>query len=225
MTLYLSRLTVNAGGDPNRPRPGRMWISNPYRVHQRLCMAFPDGPPADECRTRDRPHSLLFRIEDGPVLRVLAQSTTAPDWKAAFDSADFLLAAPPEIKSFEIDFHPGDRFRFLVRVNPTIKRKCPDRSNGVRIAIRDHEARKTWFRRKAADAAFEPEWDALRVVSRGDQVSRRSKMKDRKPHTHHAVDFTGFLRVREPEIFLEALLSGIGSAKAYGFGLLSLARA
>ncbi len=39
--MYLSSLMINVGDNPDRPRPGRLWLRNLYRVHQRLCMAFP----------------------------------------------------------------------------------------------------------------------------------------------------------------------------------------
>jgi CRISPR system Cascade subunit CasE len=39
--MYLSRLLIQLGDNPDRPRPGRLWLRNIYRVHQRLCMAFP----------------------------------------------------------------------------------------------------------------------------------------------------------------------------------------
>ena len=42
--MYHSVLLVNVGADPNRLRPGRLWVRNLYRIHQRLCMAFPDDP-------------------------------------------------------------------------------------------------------------------------------------------------------------------------------------
>jgi hypothetical protein len=42
--MYLSCLLVNVGDNPDRPRPGRIWLRNRYHVHQRLAMAFPcDG--------------------------------------------------------------------------------------------------------------------------------------------------------------------------------------
>jgi CRISPR system Cascade subunit CasE len=43
--------------------------------------------------------------------------------------------------------------------------------------------------------------------------------------THHAVRFDGLLVVTDPERLRHALRAGIGSAKGFGFGLLSLARA
>jgi len=42
--MYLSQLLVDVGANPDRPRPGRLWLRNLYRVHQRLCMAFPSDP-------------------------------------------------------------------------------------------------------------------------------------------------------------------------------------
>lgn len=46
--LYHSHLLINAGDNPNRPdwNITRRWLRNLYRVHQRLCMAFPSRAPA-----------------------------------------------------------------------------------------------------------------------------------------------------------------------------------
>ena len=42
--------------------------------------------------------------------------------------------------------------------------------------------------------------------------------------THQAVRFEGVLQVVDPVAFQQTLRCGIGSAKGFGFGLLSLAR-
>jgi len=39
--MFISTLLIDTGRNPDRPRPGRLWLRNLYRVHQRLCMAFP----------------------------------------------------------------------------------------------------------------------------------------------------------------------------------------
>jgi len=39
--MFLSTLLIDTGTNPDRERPGRKWLRNLYRVHQRLCMAFP----------------------------------------------------------------------------------------------------------------------------------------------------------------------------------------
>jgi CRISPR system Cascade subunit CasE len=107
--MYLSCLLVDVGTNPDRPRPGRLWLRNVYRVHQRLCMAFPDAcsPGADDDddadvhAERSPTAGFLFRIdhgvdhtgggpEDGPreAARrspvVLVHSAKKPDWDSAF---------------------------------------------------------------------------------------------------------------------------------------------
>ncbi|MHB8202499.1 MAG: type I-E CRISPR-associated protein Cas6/Cse3/CasE [Desulfomonilaceae bacterium] len=46
--MYLSWLLIDVGSNPDRPRPGRLWLRNLYRVHQRLCMAFPSTERKDK---------------------------------------------------------------------------------------------------------------------------------------------------------------------------------
>ena len=50
------------------------------------------------------------------------------------------------------------------------------------------------------------------------------RRRDRAMLTHHAVRFEGTIEVTNTVLFLKTLASGIGSAKAFGFGLLSVAR-
>jgi len=42
--MHLSSLLIDVGDNPDRPRPGRLWLRNLYHVHQRLCMGFPSDP-------------------------------------------------------------------------------------------------------------------------------------------------------------------------------------
>jgi len=46
--MYHSHLLINVGENPDRPdwNITRRWLRNLYRVHQRLCMAFPSSVPA-----------------------------------------------------------------------------------------------------------------------------------------------------------------------------------
>jgi CRISPR system Cascade subunit CasE len=43
--------------------------------------------------------------------------------------------------------------------------------------------------------------------------------------THFAVCFEGVIEVTEPDLMCRTVSAGIGPAKAFGFGLLSLAKA
>ena len=66
--MFLSRLTVDVGSDATRERPGRLWLHNLYRVHQRLCMAFPSAPRKE----RDPDFLAPYKPSDFPEQRHLA---------------------------------------------------------------------------------------------------------------------------------------------------------
>jgi hypothetical protein len=102
--MYLACLRLN------RSRRAVLWASNPYRVHQRLLIAY-EGEPR-----------LLFRIEDlNDGVQILVQSSLPPDWERAF--ADFpVLAEPPQYRSFEPRLSHGGSYRFRLLANPTVKK-------------------------------------------------------------------------------------------------------
>jgi len=232
--MYLSSIPVETGNDPTRIWPGKRWIRNPYRVHQRLSMAF-DG---------NGEKRVLFRIE-GPITtrsgsrpRILVQSRTQPDWPAAFGNAPILVVGPDiRVKPYEPDFPRGQRLRFRLRANPAVKKKREGSKHNPRVGIMSPEGKLEWFARKAEQAGFIAE--DLTVLPEGLQFSRRSKQfielppgRDGTPRSevksppkmvHLSALFEGVLRVTDEEAFAKALAAGIGPAKAYGFGLLSVA--
>ncbi|MBN2377073.1 MAG: type I-E CRISPR-associated protein Cas6/Cse3/CasE [Sedimentisphaerales bacterium] len=139
--MFISTLLIDTGSNPDRPRPGRLWLRNLYRVHQRLCMAFPSKE-----RVRNDEHFLkpynptnfgegqvhvkrgtengfLFRIDPQPAgnVVILVLSAIEPDWDYAFHNAGFLLAAPYKVKKYTPSIENGQRFRFRLMANPTKK--------------------------------------------------------------------------------------------------------
>ena len=197
MIMYLSRLLLT----PSRVTNG--WLSNPYRVHQRLMMACGGDP------------RMLFRIEwDDSAPRILVQSQQPPDWPAAF--ADFhVLAQPIEVKAFDLRLFAGQTLRFCLVANPTIKR------DGRRLGLLNETEQQAWLDRKLKGSGAE--MAGCRVISLGLQHSRK-KADDSEP-VHLLVRFEGLLRVTDPEKLVSAVSAGIGPAKGFGCGLLSLARA
>lgn len=204
--MYLSRLRLN------RTRTALLWIANPYRVHQRLMMGC-EGDPR-----------LLFRIEESDAgAIILVQTQQKPNWSAAF--SDFnVLAEPPETKSFELKLQPGRAYQFRLLANPTVK-KTVVRKDGqedkTRLGLIKEEAQIDWLRRKLLDAGAEPL--NLRVIPRGLLRSHKNPAKDEHVQTHLQVLYEGILIANEPAKLEEAVRRGIGPAKGYGFGLLSLA--
>jgi len=271
--MYLSHLMIDVGRHPDQPRPGRLWLRNAYRVHQRLCMAFPSKEhrkkendpeflkpysPNDFPETRyiadqeaekagskalrhvhsprDSNSGFLFRVDPlpGASVVILVLSAIEPDWDYAFHNAAHLLATPPfEPRPMELKIIPGSRFRFLLKANPvrkvaTVPKKCrerPDqpRRHGRRVAV-PPEAFGDWLVARSQAHGFrlvEPLDETLHTEA--GYVYFNKSRDSSKGQRLRSVRYEGLLEVSNVENFHEALLSGIGPAKAFGFGLLSIA--
>lgn len=241
---YLSHLLINVGDNPDRPRPGRLWLRNVYHVHQRLCMAFPSVErvsddlnflkpfkPGDfgagQVKTsRKETTGFLFRVDvlPGGGAVILVQSAAKPDWDYAFHNADFLLAARPEIKPVSFNYANHRRLRFRLAANPT--RKIDTKSgadgakrNGKRVPIA-RDGLIEWLTSKAERSGFQLEKESLSFIKGNVYMN---KTKDDKGQRLLSVRYEGILTVTDAICFNETLIKGVGSGKAFGFGLLSVA--
>ena len=201
--MFLSQLLINL-----RHRPARRDLGDRYELHRSLLCAFPAELPAGE--------RILYRVEHAPrqvYATVLLQSQTAPDWQQAQRlSAPGYLCVPPALREFEPQAQEGMRLRFRLQANPTVKRA------GNRHAIYAEDALMRWLQRKSDAHGFAVEPRDVRSVRLGKLHGKRRRQ------TWHAIQFEGVLKVIEPESFIKAWRGGIGSAKAFGFGLLSVSR-
>lgn len=201
--MYLSMLELNP-----RSRQVQSELRDPYQMHRTLSKAFGDGHEAyDRARC-------LFRIDesvDGRKLCVLVQSKVRPDWEE-WPIPEGYLVSEPRIKDFNPRLETGQRLQFRLRANPTVKR------DGRRCGIYDEEGLQGWLVRKGKQSGFRAL--AASVTTDGKQKSRTTGGHE---GVFASVLFEGVLEVTDPEAFLAALESGIGSAKGFGFGLLSVA--
>jgi CRISPR system Cascade subunit CasE len=227
--MYLSQLTLT------RSRQALMWVARPYRVHQRLCLAFgdepspaprgdappsaPSAPPAGGLAGR-----VLFRIESNrDRTKILVQSPGPPDWAAAFGDLP-VLAEAPQCK--RVDWQLGDRqlLAFRLRANPTRRKTCDPAEGGDgrkrRIGITDELEQLAWLARKGEASGFR----VLRAQVRQDGLLQDTQTSAAEHRTLSllSVQFDGILQVADAERLHGALATGIGAAKALGFGLLSL---
>jgi CRISPR system Cascade subunit CasE len=220
--IYLSCLTL----DLERSL-ARRWLSEPYWVHQRLLRAWP--VPGAEGQGAVEEGRVLYRVEmDRRPPRILVQSTTVADWERCF--AGFpVLGEPAQQKRVVLEATAGQTLRFLLRANPTVRRLLSGEDGmasnrmipGQRVGLLREEEQIEWLARKMETAGC-----ALLEVEardRGDQVSFKATKRVRM--VHRCVEFEGYLRVNDPERLRAAVAAGIGSGKAFGFGLLSLAPA
>jgi CRISPR system Cascade subunit CasE len=220
--MYLSRITPRQGAE----RSSAFWeaIGDSYRLHQQLWDLFSDHP--------DRRRDFLFRLEEGRVPKVYTLSQRPPHR----DSPLWRV----EVKPFRPVLRPGDRLRFALRVNPTVKKngRRHDVVMEARRSLKENakegeqpaemparpvlaqEAGEGWLQARAERWGIEPE-SGVRVDG-----YRLHALPGKGPKARIAtLDMEGFLTVRDPEAFRRHLERGFGPAKGFGCGLMLLARA
>ena len=204
--MFLSQLTLNP-----RCADARRDLGSAYEMHRTLSRAFTSN-------SATQPSRFLWRLESNaigwkpPV--VLVQSQTAGDWSALENIADY-LAADVEHKRLDLaallQQDASMRFRFLA--NPTVTR------NGKRLGLAVEADQLTWLERQGAKHGFQAEF----ALISGQDLLESKKNSHRL--TIQQVLFEGRLRVVDPSNLAEALVLGIGPAKSFGCGMLSVAPA
>ena len=250
--MIFSQLTIALGDDPQRIQPARSWLRNRYRVHQRLCMAFPSAsrkasdphflepfdpgdfgphpPPASGDNPvhveRDQQSGFLFRVDPmvGGKAVILVQSGLDPDWDYAFHNARYFLAAPPVKKVINPCFQKGQRLQFRLEANPTRKIDTKTgadgkRRHGRRVPVATDKLME-WLTRAGDSRGF-----CIDLAESSVQAGYVNINKSRSAQRLRTARFEGLLEVTDPVRFYDkAFVPGIGPAKAFGFGLLSVMR-
>ncbi len=215
--MHLSRLRLNPGH-----RQVQRELADAYERHRTIMSGFPANLPADE--------RVLHRLEVHPrtgAVTLLVQSVYRPDWTLLETKPRYLVDSP-QIKTFEPRFHPGQLLRFRLQANPTIKRKREGRKNSNRVPLKREEKQLAWLIRKGEQHGFQIPTSSdgvplVRVARIGEQRGRIHRDNQRHPFTLYVVQFDGILRVTDPDALARAVIQGIGPAKSFGCGLLSLA--
>lgn len=216
--MYLTRFEIN----PAR-RESRAMLASPQRLHAGVLAAFPESlPESEEGR-------VLWRLDEGnhdvvlyvvspnkPDLTHLVEQIGRPTygWQTR-DYGPFLdrLAA-------------GQRWAFRLQANPVHNVRPGAGTRGKRYAHVTVAQQTEWFLRHAERRGFsvpESSAGAADLLVR----SRRTHRFTRRGSTVTLTTavFEGNLVVEEPTALRSALVDGIGPAKGYGCGLLTLAAA
>lgn len=234
--MFLSRLIL----DP-RSRHVRRDIADCQQMHRTLMSAFVNHPALVEARgavgNARAQVQMLYRLEvDTGTNRtvVLVQSLVQPDWSRL--GPGYLLT-PAQVKDVTAHYaaiEDGMILAFRLLANPTKKidtKSGPDgkRRNGRRVELRREEDLLAWLKRKGEGSGFALESVIGRPVLADVRTSLSGSAglvtgrRDGARLTFGSTLFEGRLRVTDAELFRRALSVGIGSGKAYGFGMLSVA--
>ena len=229
--MYLSRLLLNS-----RSADVRRDLVNVHDMHRRVLTAFPDLQLTDRARQE---FQTLYRLEStahGDV-SLLVQSASSPNWDKL--PPGYLVEcfepnpATTELTPLLERIRPGQRMRFRLRANATKRLRAEKDKHGKRIELVGTEHLLAWLGRKASSAGFElrirDENETTPAVDRyAVRVTEEGKTRGHRAGavlTFGSTLFDGELVVTDPAAFAAGLKLGIGSAKAYGFGMLSVAPA
>jgi len=183
-------------------------LADIYRTHQLVMTGFRASSRQESC--------VLYRVEhsirnETALATILVQSTTKPDWSELEGTT-----LQVQTKEFNLDFSANQRLRFRLLINPVVTR------NGKRWGLIRDEALHDWLRKKenTIGATFE----SFTVIDEGYFSGNKQRNGKQDKIIIKKARFEGILRTVEPNALRTAVKVGIGPAKAFGCGLLSLAR-
>jgi CRISPR system Cascade subunit CasE len=195
--MYLSKVLLQPQG-----------LENAWQWHRALWTLFPD-------RASGEALPCLYRIE-AMNLAEGAQVLMQSEQKPLLESVKARVLAQ---KKFEPQFITGQRLRFRLQANPT--KKISDQQNPkrkIRVPFIKEADQQAWIQRKFANTAT-IKAEAM-LIRNHPPIYFRQGRRGGKIVTVH---FEGILVINDPEQLNQQLRKGIGSAKSFGCGLLSLA--
>ncbi|SDY50396.1 type I-E CRISPR-associated protein Cas6/Cse3/CasE [Nitrosomonas sp. Nm58] len=192
---------------------------NPYNLHRQLWRLFPGEEKETRSNGEELRQGFLFRIEGNPTglpARLLVQSRRMPE-----AASGVVLVGTREINPQPVlDQH----LAFLITANPvkTITDRERDTKPGkqsekCRVPLIKEEDQREWIVRKLADAG---EIKAANVLPHAPVYFRKGNRGGKLV----TATFEGVMCVRNPDILITLIENGIGSAKAFGCGLLLVRR-
>lgn len=204
--MYVTRLFLN-------PRSQRVYrdTKDVVQLHRAVMSLFPDDVGSSPRHTL----GVLHRLDVGRTACLTVQSTVSPDFNSLPDKYFDPEHPKPVIedvsKGREL-LRPGDLCLFRLAGNTTKK------VDGKRVALRSEPDLMAWLERNANGSGF-------RVKNvRYTGLSVQTGAHANKSVILTGTRFDGLLEVVDSDLFRNALRAGIGPAKAFGYGLLSIRR-
>jgi CRISPR system Cascade subunit CasE len=226
--MFLSRIEMDAACPA-----ARRAISSPQVMHASVENCFPDKPEG-----KDRK---LWRLDHtGGRMVLLMLSPEPPDF-TGFSAQFCQKGTHGDTKDYDLllkRIAPGQRWHFRLKANPTHSAPAEKGTRGKVYAHITTAYQQAWLLKKAAASGFTLEENGYDVVA-SDFVSFSQGRKDTGVSADKSapgsskkkipsiqlgmVTFEGTLTVTDTTLFIQALTNGVGRAKAYGCGLLTIA--
>lgn len=235
--MYLTRFRINTSRSD-----ARYLLGSPHRMHGAVNMSFPTPSAQDASGPR-----VLWRVDgDTPAETLLyIVSPTRPDLTGLVEQAGWPAADEPGWTSFAYEqfltaLAADDTWGFRLTANPVHNVRHQHSKEGdptKRAAHRTPRHQMRWLLDRQERAGFEIVRKPVenQLTERGDEheliVRDQRALQFRKAPAKTSRDdvrftrvtFDGRLRVTDPDAFRLTLTHGLGKAKAYGCGLMTLA--
>lgn len=218
--MYLTRFRFN----PAR-RGARKLLASPQAMHAAVRAAFgaPDGYERSGSRA-------LWRVDTSThdTVHLYLVSPGRPDLTHMVEQAGWPTTEAWDVREYDpllAKLDAGQRWAFRLTANPTHSgRKAVDAKETQRFGYLRPAEQVDWLLNRGGRCGF--------AVAKQDDgtpnigVTRRQTLvfkRDMATVTLTTATFDGVLEIQDAVAFRAALTSGIGPAKAYGCGLLTLA--
>lgn len=244
---YLSRVWLN----PLRTGAQAL-LRNPEKMHAAILGGISRQPITERVLWRietSQPDGGEMPAGNTHRAEILVLTESMPSWEHLVEQAGWPHSDAPQAvtRSYQplLDrLQAGREFHFRLRANPVSATRTPTnpsvaqkerlsgpRPRGVRVPHRTAGHQLTWLTSRINSWGFtlldaDTETPTLRLSAR-ERLTFHKKAANGDPGGHRVVlstaTFDGAVRVTDPEQARRALLYGVGPAKAYGCGLLTLA--
>lgn len=225
--MYLTRMYLN----PRRRQTIR-FMRDPQAMHAAIESAFPPG---------SKPERTLWRFDgDAAERRLLILSSRVPSLEHLQEQAGWQTEQTWESRPYEqllSRLSRGQQYAFRLTANPvhTVTEPSGAKKRLAHVSVR---YQLLWLAERGTRIGvrfldengstvgpFVPETDPREHLS-GVRVSQRESLRFRRADQQVTIArarFDGGLEIEDVDLLREALVKGIGRAKAYGCGLLTLA--
>ncbi|HLT11065.1 MAG TPA: type I-E CRISPR-associated protein Cas6/Cse3/CasE [Micromonosporaceae bacterium] len=218
--MFLTRMAINT-----RRRGARTLVASPQAMHAAVMAGFADKPVGGQGER------VLWRLDTYSPHRVLLYTVSPekPDFTHLVEQAGWPTTQAWETRCYQrlLDgLQPGQRWQFRLTANPVRAGRREGWHDTKPLGHVTVEQQERWLIDRAEKAGFRlvpcagSEAVDLTVVERSVRRFRRQNGRV----TVSTATFEGTLEIVDPAAMRTTLTRGIGRAKAYGCGLLTLAR-
>ncbi|THA69363.1 type I-E CRISPR-associated protein Cas6/Cse3/CasE [Streptomyces sp. A0642] len=237
--MYLTRAYIN----PRRQGAIRL-IGNPRALHALIMGCFPDQTPTSPGQT---PPRILWRLDSDDTRRptLWTVSPTRPDFTQLIEDAGWPAAETPQWETKPYTpllnhIQKGQRYAFRLTAFPTRRTASPGpNQRGRRLPHTTTHNQLRWLTERAERNGFTippagnpddlgPDGEIplqLQLRHRGKNTFNKPDHQDKRIRVAlTTATYEGALHVTNPDALRTLLTTGIGQGRAYGCGLLTLAR-